>query len=615
MALPTYERTILRQVQEADMSEANVWKTLAATMDNFSAQIGSTTRAYNAREAQKAATAKADLRYQTALDLTATKYAKSQEDKKIAQAATADKLAVSTFVNAKESDVTTSLSQLSIDYANDYDGYLAAANELMNTWMDNDELDTTTGMRAAFERLVTNKIAQYGEAPYQAVATKNIEEGRAVAEQNVEDFVTDAVHQMAIFIDSVADGSIELLDDPDNYARQTDLVAGKYMTLEAKLTELIANNNYSAEEVIALQDEMELKFFSGVIKAQISNEMKIDKGWTAIDEFEEDPAKFISSRPHLQALIPKGVTISDDMADSIYDDIFSHYKDTLTQTDYLQTKLEEEVALKHADNYSLMFASVVNPEVNIEQYTIRDMLASDDLSNEGHDNLLKAIAQDTYVKDDELTLFDLKRLIVTSDRSEAELETMITNAFLDGDISGATASTLLTQNVEAKQAKNKEYFQIGWNAIATGLVGNPDMMDSGSGQVLNFAQQEFYNRVQGYTDADGTYHPPELAMDIYNEIIEKYKPMMVDSADDTEVIEQLPMVGLDPEVGASFQTMEFDESTGWNTFFIGTRSAPAAVQTKIKVAQLIIDNAITKEQGELILGQLDKYMKKHLGLE
>jgi hypothetical protein len=75
------------------------------------------------------------------------------------------------------------------------------------------------------------------------------------------------------------------------------------------------------------------------------------------------------------------------------------------------------------------------------------------------------------------------------------------------------------------------------------------------------------------------------------------------------------MIGLDPEVGASFQTMEFDESTGWNTFFIGTRSAPAAVQTKIKVAQLIIDNAITKEQGELILGQLDKYMKKHLGLE
>ena len=594
--LPQYQRTILRQTQETDMSEANVWKTLAAQMDNFSSQIGAYAQQDTARKSRSAAAEKS-----------------AQNDLRLS-----NERATKVYVDGKESDVMTSLSQLSIDFDNDYEGYIQAANNLEKTWLENKELDAVGGMRAAFTTMVKNKKQQYGVDPYKNYVAKEKEEGKRVGVTNIKDFVTDANHQVSQFIDSVSDGSIETLDDPDNYAKQVDMVAGKYMTLQAKIDDLVKINDFTADEAMALESEMELKFFSGVIKAQISNEMKNDRGWTAIDEFEDNPATFISSRKHLQALIPKGVKISDEMAESIYDDIFQHYKDTQSEADYLETKLEKELAAEHADMFSTIFASVVNPEVQVEQYTIRALLAENDISTDGHDTLLKALAQETYVKDDALKLFDLNRLIIDPNSSADELETMITNAFLDGDISGASASGLLIKNLEGKQAKNKEYFQIGWNAIATGLVGNPDMMDAGSGQVLNFAQEEYYKRVQGYTDDNNKYHPPEDAMEIYNEIVEKYKPMMVDSADDSEVVEKLDITyptNIDPEVGASFETMEFNKSSGWNTFFIGTPDAPASVETKIKVANLLIDKTITREQAEIVLSQLDMFMKKYLGLD
>jgi len=635
MPLPKYERTILRQIQQADMSEANAWSALAQTMDNFSAQIGSVARTYKTKKSAEAAALKADLRYETQLALTATKYeksqldaqtsrelaatkyAKSQAEKEATQKRLANERAVKTFVNLKESDVMTTLGQLSVDYANDYEGYYAAAQELKKTWLDNDELDSTDGMRIAFEILIDNKIQQYGVTPYQNVANAEIEKAKAAAETNVEDFVTDAVHEITQFIDSVMTEEFLVESELDDmYEQQLDTVVGKYLTLEAKLNELIANNNYSAEEVIALQDAMELKFFSGIIKAQINNEMKNDKGWTAIDEFEESPADFINSRPHLKALIPDGVKIDDDMADTIYDEIFKHYKDTNTEEDYIQSKVESEDAKRHSSNYSDLFQMIVAQDKTVTPDYIKAMLDSNDLSPTGHDAALKAITLDTYVVEDDKVIWALNKQIVDDKSSYQDREDAISEAFMNNDISIETASEMLTRIVTADDINKVPFFSIGWTAIERGLVGNPEMMDAGSGQVLNFAQQEYYNRVEGYTDDNGVYHKPENPQDIYNEIIEKYKPMMVESADSPEVVEVLDYpTNIDTNIGATYETMEFNAETGWNTFFIGTPEAPMAVQTQIKVAHLIKDKVITEDQGNIILKQLKNYMQKHLGLD
>ena len=54
MAIPQYQRTVIRQVQATDMSEGNVWRELANTLDNFSSQINRTTQNIVASEKNKA---------------------------------------------------------------------------------------------------------------------------------------------------------------------------------------------------------------------------------------------------------------------------------------------------------------------------------------------------------------------------------------------------------------------------------------------------------------------------------------------------------------------------------------------------------------------------------
>ena len=590
--LPQYQRTILRQTQETDMSEANVWKTLAAQMDNFSSQAGAFSRNMINSEKSKASAIKS-----------------ANNDLRLS-----NERATKVYVDSKESDVLTSLSQLSIDFANDYDGYIKAANNLQKTWLENPELDGVGGMRDAFTTMVTNKIQQYGVEPYKNYALKEKENGKRVGTQNLDDFVVDANFQISQFIDSVNDGSIEQLDNLDNYDQQTDLVKGKYMTLTAKIDDLVRINNFSADEAIALEEKMTLQFFSGIIKSQLDGEMKNNNGWNAIEEFHDSPNKFIRKRAHLNALLPKGIKINDEMAASIYSDLLGYYKESNSQRDYLQTKVELEDTKRQSDNFSGILQGYIEGSTSYTKEFLMDMLKANDLSNTGHDTLLKALFNDTYVKDDNMVVWGLNKLLVNPESNFQEREASITEALMDGDISVATASAMLTKIVDSDKVTEKPYFSIGWRAIENGLVDDVTKLTDNEGDVLNFAQQEYYNRVQGYTDASGKYHEPENGQDIYQEMVEKYRAVLKTKYDEESPTEVLDY-GTDITIGADLANMSYDKTTGWNTFFIGTPTAPASVQTKIKVANLIIDKTITREQAAIVLSQLDAFMQKFVGNE
>ena len=585
MALPTYERTILRQVQEADMSEANVWKALAVTMDNFSSQIGSFTSNQIANEKSKAAAAKAAANQQRL----------------------ADERATSVYVNSKESAVMTGLSQLSVDFANDYDGYINAANKLQDVWLSDETLDGTAGMRIAFQTMVSNKIQQYGETPYKNFATQQKKTAKITAEKIVNVFVDDAIHQVSQFIDSVNDGTIAPLDDLDgeNYEKQQDLVQGKYLTLQAKIEELVVNNDYSAEDAIKLEQDAQLNFFSGVIKSQIDYEMTVGNGWRSIDSFIENPNKFIRSRGHLSALFPEGIKINNAMASTIYEDMLKHYKETLNQKDYAETKAEEETLQMQSNNFSQMLYDIVDPEIQVDDFTVAQMLKDGLLTNEGHDALIKAIGQDTYVKDNPQVVFDLNRQMFNPQASYQDKEQAITDAFLEGDIGLTTATGLLTKASTSSEVTNKKYFQRGWNAIESALVQDLNKRTKNEGDVTNAAQEEYYNRVQGYTDDDGKYHPPEDGMSIYQEIVDKYRPLLNKRSAEVEV---QPYYDIDTKIGASYADMEFDKATGWNTFFVGTPEKVQAFATKIKVGELVSLGLISESAAAKILKQLKDYV-------
>lgn len=585
MALPTYERTILRQVQDADMSEANVWKTLAVTMDNFSSQIGTFTSNQIANEKSKTAAAKAAANQQRIIDERAT----------------------SVYVNSKESAVMTGLSQLSVDYANDYDGYIKAANKLQDVWLSDDTLDGTAGMRIAFQTMVSNKVQQYGETPYKNFANQQKKTAKITAEKNVNVFVDDAIHQVSQFINTVNDGSIVPLDDldGDNYEKQIDLVQGKYLTLQAKIEELVVNNDYSAEDAIKLEQEAQLNFFSGVIKSQIDYEMTVGNGWRSIDSFIQDPNKYIRSKAHLSALFPESVKMNNAMASTIYEDMLKHYKETLTQKDYAEKKAEEETLQMQSDNFSQMLYDVVDPEIQVDDFSVAQMLKDGLLTNEGHDALIKAIGQETYVKDDPLVVFDLNRQIIDPQASYQEKEQAITDAFLEGDIGVTTATGMLTKSASSSEVTNKKYFQRGWNAIESALVADLNKRTKNEGDVTNAAQEEYYNRVQGYTDDDGKYFPPEDGMSIYQEIVDKYRPLLSKTK---LTVEPQEYYDIDTKIGASFTEMEFDKTTGWNTFFVGTPDKVQAFATKVKVGELVALELIPEFAAAKILKQLKDYI-------
>lgn len=585
MALPEYKRTVLRQVQEADMSEANVWKTLANTLDNYSAQLSGVANTSMANYKSNQAAAKAAANQQRL----------------------ADERATAVYVNSKESDVITSLSQLSIDYKNDYAGYIQAANKLSEGWLSDTTLDDTTGMRVAFETMVSNKVQQYGVDPYKNYSALQDKKAKITAERNIQDFVDDALHQTSQFINSVMDGSIETVDniDPKVYEDQVNKVEGKYLTLQDKINELIFNNDYSAEQALEFEENRHLDFFSGVIKTQIDNEMKNNNGWKSINEFYEDPNKFIRSRDHLSVLFPENVKINDAMAKTIYEDLMQHHKETLTQNDYLETKQEEERDQRHSDNFSQLLYDIVDPNIVVNDYEVMNLLKADSINNEQHDTAIKAIGQDTYVKDNPQKVFDLNRIIIDTQGSYQDKEESITDAFLDGDISVTTATEMLSRAATSSEVTNKKYFQRGWNAIESALVQDLNKRTKNEGDVTNAAQEEYYNRVQGYTDDDGKYHPPEDGMSIYQEIVDKYRPLL---AKTTSTVEIQPYYDIDTKIGASYADMEFDKATGWNTFFVGTPEKVQAFATKIKVGELVSLGLISESAAAKILKQLKDYV-------
>jgi len=233
------------------------------------------------------------------------------------------------------------------------------------------------------------------------------------------------------------------------------------------------------------------------------------------------------------------------------------------------------------------------------------MLKDGDINDDQHDILIKAIGQDTYVKDNPQKLFDLNRQIIDPKASYYDKEQAITDAFLDGDISVTTATSLLTKASTSSEVTNKKYFQRGWNAIEFGLVQDVTKRTKNEGDVVNAAQEEYYNRVQGYTDDDGKYHPPEDGMSIYQEIVDKYRPLL---AKTNQTVEIQPYYDIDTTIGASFAEMEFDSATGWNTFFIGTPEKPQAFATKVKVGELVSLGLISESAAAKILKQLKNYI-------
>ena len=94
-------------------------------------------------------------------------------------------------------------------------------------------------------------------------------------------------------------------------------------------------------------------------------------------------------------------------------------------------------------------------------------------------------------------------------------------------------------------------------------------------------------------------------MSIYQEIVEKYRPLLSKTKNEVEI---QPYYDIDTKIGASFTDMEFDKTTGWNTFFVGTPEKVQAFATKVKVGELVSLGLISEKAAGDILKQLKDYV-------
>jgi len=668
MALPEYNRTTLRQVQPADMSSAKVWETLANTLDNFSAQLSGFANTQIAQTQANQAAKKADLKYQTSLELTASKYEKSQNDALIARQLAAEKYAASqarqkasderqriaderardlrastAYVNSMEAEVLKTFRELSIVHINDHEGYMNAATAAAEVWLENETLDGTEGMRQLFTTMVNNKMAQYAEIPYQNTITQEREEQKTEALNNIDENIADAVFQAEDWVTKANQASIDIETNPQEFEDQRELVENQYEVLETKIDNLVLEHDLSADEALALETELKTRFLSGVITAQLAIDMNNDEGWDSIEKFYENPNKFIKNNPYIAAMFPEGFKITDTERDEIWKELLD-YKDTVNKhDDYAQKKELEALEIEHNDNFSETLFNLADMDKDDPQ-DIQDLLDNDKISNEQHDALIYALTSDKYAQEDAEVVSDILFMLFDPKSKDTDIYDAIVEATAAGHINRNTIESMLTKlrSGTLNELTNSFEFKHSMNMIRMGLTKDADKYTEGEANAVRYAQDEFYKRI-----IEG-----EKPLDIYDEIIDRYQKVLtnegvVNEPIEQEVVETEKSVEVDfAKAGSTYQNSVYDSETKFNTYFEGKHGSTKAgstyqnsvydsetkfntyfegkhgsmtisnaIQTEIKIGEQLENGLLTESQGAELMKQLHDYMRSLQGLE
>ena len=644
MALPEYKRTTLRQVQSADMSSAKVWETLATTMDDFSAKLSGFANTQLSQVQSAQAAQAANTKYQTALELTASKYEKSQNDAEAARLLAAEKYAASqqrqkenderqriedervrneraskAYVNSMEAEVLKTFRELSLVHINDHEGYMNAANAAAEVWFANETLDETEGMRQLFTTMVNNKKNQYAETPYQNTITQEREVQKTEALNNIHEVIADAVYQAEDWIRKANLASLDLETNPQEFEDQLELVENQYEVLETKIDQLILEHDLTADEAIALETELKTRFLSGVITAQLAIDMENNEGWDSIEKFYENPNKFIKNNPYIAAMFPEGFKIKDTEREEIWKELLD-YKNTVNKhDDYALKKELEALEIEHNDNFSETLFNLADMDKDdpLVLQDIQDLLDNDKISNEQHDALIYALTSDKYAQEDDDVVNDILLMLFDPQSKDTDIYDAIIEATAAGQINTTTVQNMLgkLRSGDLKALTNSFEFKQGMSMIRMGLTKDADAYTEGEANAVRYAQEEFYKRILG----------GESPLDIYNEIIDRYQQVLTNESSVTKPIKQeVVEVEVEPvevdlaKAGSTYQNSVYDSETGFNTYFVGTHGSMTisnAIQTEIKIGEQLENKLLTESQGSELMKQLYDYMRLLQGLE
>ena len=574
MAIPEYQRTIVRQVQQADTASAQVWETLANTLDNFGRQAGALSQSIMANEKAQAAAQKK-----------------------------ADDLVRKNYLDSMEADIIEAAHQASIKHPNDYAAYINEFDTKAQVWLNADELESMTGAKQLLNTMIEKQRVQYGKKPYEATQLKIKTDGIALAEKNITVDMDNAIHATNDYIGQFSNITVDVESDPEALKQMEEVkqeALTQYNKLQAKIDDYVLINGVEVDKALEFEKTMQDKYVTGVIKNQIANDITNGEGAESLEDFYENPTKFLRSRDYLSVLVPEGIVISEELKEGIYDELNKYLGDVQKQTEKKEKEEEETLKAEQSETFAAYKAGL-QTGADVSRSELQDAWQRGDIDDSQYNSLLEDIVNETYYEEDQGVLWNLHQEMISPSTSLAEKTQSITEALRDNEITGESAATLLGKANSSSKVTSSPYFsQANANiAKAFGLSeegGFVVSFDDGEGLTkaditnMRFAQEELYRRVER----------GESAIEIQNEIIEKYTAL--------DTAQKLPLGSIGNHDYGDAYTME----NGFNTYFIGTPDKPLGGETTLKIGTDLASGVITETQAELLSKQLKKYIEDKL---
>lgn len=568
MAIPEYQRTIVRQVQQADTASAQVWETLANTLDNFGRQAGALSR-----------------------NMIANDRAAAKEQK------IANDLARKNYLDSMEADIIEAAHQAQINNPNDYQAYVTEFDKKAEVWLNSEGLDSMSGARQLLQTMIGNKRTEYGKKPYEAERARIKTQAISDAEKNLDVDIKDFVHQAGEFLERGMNPPLD--EQMEVEISDMDLqVMRQYEKLEAKINDIVTLNGQSVEEAMAFEIEMQEQYLSGIIGKQLTHEINNNAGWETLQDFYTNPNKFIRDRAYLSALVPDGVKLSDKLADELYTEMNQYLADYNKELDEKEKKEDDDLVASQLDTFTLLKVGIQDGAV-VHKEDLMQAYKAEDISGPQFEQLMEDIVTNKYVKDNEEVAWNLYQDMIDPSLTMPEKNSLIQDALDRNEITGNTAASYLDKALSASKVTTKPFFSQANSAIAKAFGVTDSGMnlfgDSGLSEEdvanMRYAQQELYERVQN----------GEKAIDIYNGIIERYT-----SEDNSAKVNRSATSNL------SFQD-SYTMPNGFNTYFVGTPSKTQGGATTLKIGKDLADGIITEEEAALLAKQLKDYMNAQLG--
>jgi len=567
MAIPEYQRTIVRQVQQADTASAQVWETLANTLDNFGQQAGALSRNIMANEKAEAAAKKK-----------------------------ADDLVKKNYLDSMEADIIEAAHQASVNHSNDYEAYITEFDAKAEVWLNAEELESMTGAKQLLNTMIENKRVEYGKKPYEATQLKIKEDGIALAEKNIKTDMDSAIHATNDYIGQFSNITVDVESDPEAFKQMEEVkqeALNQYSKLAAKIEDYVVINGVEVDKALEFEKNMQDKYVTGVIKNQIADDIANDKGSETLQEFYENPTKFLRSRDYLSALVPEGIVISEELAEDIYEELNKYLGDVQKQTEKKEKQEEEALKADQSQNFAAYKAGIqTGSDISLSE--LEDAWQNGVVDDTQYNNLVEDIVNETYYDEDQGVLWNLHQEMISPSTSLAQKTQSISEALTENLIKGETAATLLGKANSSSKVTSSPYFSQANSNIAKafGLSESGDIFSDGITQEdlanMRFAQEELYRRVER----------GESAIEIQNEIIDKYL--------DLDKAEKLPLGSIGNDDFDTAYTMD----NGFYTYWIGTPSKVDQKATLEKIGRHIFEEVFSDEQANRLIYDLQVYVDR-----